>query len=971
MKISNIFPAIVFTGSIGLVGSSYAEVYPASVSLGGQGVNGCTWSGNCTDEGWGIDLNDNAGYMWDVSGDEVKVNLYLKLASFSGTRKMSLVVNGQEISVISVSNTDAPRPSGAEYGPYVVTFQPGNNRIELQDTEGTWEFDVHHLRIENSNTVEDEKIDTVHIDQFIRLTAAVTDDDWDYSWKITHAEDYRRELSPYVTWADITECENGILSQRLRGYLTVPVTGNYQLSIASDDSSELFLGESESSKILRASVSNWTSPLEFTGVAGQESNQIFLESGQKYYFEVNHYQRGGPGHLAIGWRTPENDEYVPISIDNFSSFPVSAVEESIKGYVTREVFFDENISSLTDLKSHPSYINNESSIPVSGWRSGAVTAKFNRTGKYGLEVVARKGEQIKQKNISLFVEEPVDNGNANLSGSLLGWQTVSSGADLEQRPSCGPDGSGCLVIDGATGEFGGGRFKQVLQLEPQTAYMFKARVRAENIEFKDPNTQWNNSEEKWKDSTGKVVGPYIQNNISSHARVAVDIDNPDWHEIQLDFASRENGQAVLELELIDASGQVYFDDIRIEKMLSEVTKIETDTLVLNLFNDDIAAAGGIEVAKAHADKVSRFIKGMEELTGHARLQCNKESAWGPREWKVGPNGHNGNPIVHRPTSLETIENAWKTNDVIEGIYSHEFAHNFDTWDGSGSRWAFGNHISRSVEIYSNSTLGIKRLEGGVAYDEAGWRELEQSREESLSDHGCYTLRYYEEKLLEYKDIHGWGPLQKVFHNTNTPTAPSWDLSRKEQYMKWWNDMENTTGDNGWFSLHTQAEQDGFNDITSRMQGVGALEIPANVSVVERRMSLTKAEVKPGAQIGWQGLLGRNYVDGNKMMCHEGDGPVRGLYAHAPSKLRFDLSGKWSTFSGSAAVQAGSINGSVVAIVKGDGSELFRSSLLRASSDLASFSVDVTGIDELELEFTNGGNGGHSDWSIWVDPELTR
>ncbi|WP_438015624.1 hypothetical protein WMF18_32820 [Sorangium sp. So ce315] len=142
---------------LGAAGSAHAAVYPASSSSGGPGVSGCTGGANCTNESWGVDLNDNTGFIWNVAGGAGgDVDLYVKIAVLSQTRAMSLWLNGSQISVITSNATESPRPSGKEIGPFSVTLQAGNNTVELRDTQGTAEFDVHSLRVEPASSGDDE-----------------------------------------------------------------------------------------------------------------------------------------------------------------------------------------------------------------------------------------------------------------------------------------------------------------------------------------------------------------------------------------------------------------------------------------------------------------------------------------------------------------------------------------------------------------------------------------------------------------------------------------------------------------------------------------------------------------------------------------------------------------------------------------------------------------------------------------------
>jgi len=96
---------------------------------------------------------------------------------------------------------------------------------------------------------------------------------------------------------------------------------------------------------------------------------------------------------------------------------------------------------------------------------------------------------------------------------------------------------------------------------------------------------------------------------------------------------------------------------------------------------------------------------------------------------------------------------------------------------------------------------------------------------------------------------------------------------------------------------------------------------------------------------------------------------RGLYAHAPSEYELELGGKWLHFRVACGLQDGHA-GSVVFVVRGDGRELFRSPLVRDQT-LRTLDVDVQGIGVLDLSVEDGGDGNHSDWGVWIWPQLRR
>jgi hypothetical protein len=65
-----------------------------------------------------------------------------------------------------------------------------------------------------------------------------------------------------------------------------------------------------------------------------------------------------------------------------------------------------------------------------------------------------------------------------------------------------------------------------------------------------------------------------------------------------------------------------------------------------------------------------------------------------------------------------------------------------------------------------------------------------------------------------------------------------------------------------------------------------------------------------------------------------------------------------------------MQGSVVFVVRGDGKELARSPLMNGPRLLRT-KLDVTGIKQLELIVEDGGDGGNSDWGLWIEPTLER
>lgn len=111
-------------------------------------------------------------------------------------------------------------------------------------------------------------------------------------------------------------------AQRIRGYVTAPITGNYTFWIAADDQAELWVSTSDSpsSKVRVAHLSNWTNPREWDKFRSQKSVSIKLEAGKRYYIEALHKEGGGGDNLAVGWRLPNGTMERPIAGNRLSPF---------------------------------------------------------------------------------------------------------------------------------------------------------------------------------------------------------------------------------------------------------------------------------------------------------------------------------------------------------------------------------------------------------------------------------------------------------------------------------------------------------------------------------------------------------------------------------------------------------------------------------------------------------------------------
>ena len=144
--------------------------------------------------------------------------------------------------------------------------------------------------------------------------------------------------------------------QRIRGYVTAPVSGQYTFWIAGDDDAALYLSTSEnpSDKRQIAHVDGYTGSREWTKYASQQSAKVTLEAGKRYYIEAQHVEMAGGDNLAVGWQLPNGAQERPIAGSRLSPMgstaPAAITQISAAtGKITREIWEDIHVSTVGGL----------------------------------------------------------------------------------------------------------------------------------------------------------------------------------------------------------------------------------------------------------------------------------------------------------------------------------------------------------------------------------------------------------------------------------------------------------------------------------------------------------------------------------------------------------------------------------------------------------------------------------------------
>jgi hypothetical protein len=90
---------------------------------------------------------------------------------------------------------------------------------------------------------------------------------------------------------------------RIRGCLVPPVSGSYQLWIAGDDATELWLSADRSrlNKRKIAFSESWTAPGAYETFASQKSALVSLTAGIPYYYEILHKEATIGDYVSVAW----------------------------------------------------------------------------------------------------------------------------------------------------------------------------------------------------------------------------------------------------------------------------------------------------------------------------------------------------------------------------------------------------------------------------------------------------------------------------------------------------------------------------------------------------------------------------------------------------------------------------------------------------------------------------------------------
>lgn len=215
---------------------------------------------------------------------------------------------------------------------------------------------------------------------------------------------------------------------RIRGYIIAPDSGLYTFWASGDDAVTLMLSpdENPANRQVIASHVGFTNPQEWTKYPTQQSRQIPLIAGAKYYIEVLHKEGAGGDNLAIAWTPPAG---------NRSLIPLSAMEtyspdaSSAPAGLTREVYAGIAGANIAGLVNAPAFQALPSTTTIQ--TTGLAPSYFADT--YGVRLRGYITPQVSgsytfwesgDNEVQLFLS-PTDNpADKRLIASHTGWTSL-------------------------------------------------------------------------------------------------------------------------------------------------------------------------------------------------------------------------------------------------------------------------------------------------------------------------------------------------------------------------------------------------------------------------------------------------------------------------------------------------------------------------------------------------------------------
>jgi parallel beta-helix repeat protein len=215
---------------------------------------------------------------------------------------------------------------------------------------------------------------------------------------------------------------------RMRAYITAPVTGSYVFSIAADDAGELWLStdDNATNKVKIANTVSWTNFEEWSKFTSQTSAAINLMANQKYYIEVLHKQGAGGDNVSVKWQLPDGTTEAPIPASRLTAYVPGAAATATAAATP---------ATSSYIASTPIILTGAHDLTISGKSIiGALAPAITLINCYNIHITNNKLYNSTDVGIHAL-------GCKNITIDYNYFTNVSSGVYIEQTTSGG------IVVD--------------------------------------------------------------------------------------------------------------------------------------------------------------------------------------------------------------------------------------------------------------------------------------------------------------------------------------------------------------------------------------------------------------------------------------------------------------------------------------------------------------------------------------------
>jgi len=541
------------------------------------------------------------------------------------------------------------------------------------------------------------------------------------------------------------------------------------------------------------------------------------------------------------------------------------------------------------------------------------------------------------------------------NGKVASWTVDTNNAGTAAwEPSGGIKGSHCLGITVDKPIKGEGVvWEQDIQLKPYTAYLLKGYIKGEDVKL--------GTDEGDEMGASIATSMWLCDTIRLRKGPKA-VGTFGWTRFVIDFATGPDGKAAVFCRFgrNNMVGKAYFDELTVIEN-PDAQHFESDQFVLNLWKDEVECATreGVIQRLKNADRLYRAYK---DLTGH-EPGPEKCSAYAPRLWGIEAMGWSGNPLLWIADQA-WMKQYWRQKDYCAEIFLHELAHNFDV-DGAG----YDMHFSELMFYYAceqcNFIIGEDQGPHQGKDVRARWKL--RGAEAGVPDPAYVIYR-----LIPFIDQVGWEPVKKTYRSyLSKPTPGLPDPDPKDHADRWgrfktfFDRLSYFAGKDAW-SIFTADE---IADVKRCFTDPRTPPTQRPVDVASDVKEFWLSELKwDSSKVGY-GRPCRNYNDAGFPLRSYERTHRYGLATHAPANTTFTLGGKWKSLDAYIGLIARS-KGSVIFIVNGDGKELYRSDTVTDKKE-RHITVDLTGVNKLELIVDDAGDGRTWDWGLWLSPKLMR